>query len=451
MNQLKRILAGAICCALCFATTAQASVPPWTSVNGVFYNDKGEVIKGALSKGIDVSKYQGAIDWSKIKDSDIEFAIIRCGVGEDLKVQDDTYFAQNVKGCEQYQIPYGIYLYSFATDKAMAQDEAKHVLRLIHETNANPKLPIYLDIEDKTQKDLPAGILGDIAETFCNTMIEAGYKAGVYSNLSFWNNKLTDNRFSQWDRWVAQYNSVCDYKDVYSIWQYTDKGQVNGIAGNVDINILFTNDCNIRGHIYSEGRVTKKASGTQAGILTYQCKVCGSSKTDTIPQIKSVTLNKSNYTYNGKANKPSVIVKDSKGKVIASSNYTITYSGNTKPGRATAKITFKGNYTGRVSKTFLIKPAKVKQPKAVNQKGRKVKVSWKKAVGISGYEIQYAKNKSFTKGRKIINAKSSAKTYTIKKLKKKQTYYIRVRAYKTISGKKVYGTWSNKKSIKVTK
>lgn len=450
MKKLRCILVMVLCCVLGITTSVEAAAPAWTKVNGVFYNDKGEVIKGALAKGIDVSRYQGEIDWAKVKDSDIEFAIIRCGVGEDIEVQDDPYFIANVQGCQQYRIPYGVYLYSFATDKAMAQDEVKHILRLLNKAGANPELPVYLDMEDETQKNLSNSVLGDIAEVFCTAMLKEGYQAGIYSNLYFWNNKLTDSRFDNWKRWVAQYNSVCDYQDVYHIWQFTQTGAVSGIAANVDINILFTNDCNIRGHIYSAGTVTKKATAKQSGILTYQCKVCGSSKTETIPSIKGVTLSKTSYIYSGKANKPAVTVKDSQGKVISSSDYTVSYSNNTKPGQAKVKVSFKGSYEGTISKTFVIKPAKVSLTKAVNQKGKKIKLTWKKAVGASAYEIVYAKNKSFKNGKKTVTAKSSANTKIISKLKK-QTYYVKMRAYKTINGKKTYGAWSSVKRVKIAK
>ncbi len=451
MKRIKSICAIVICYVLCFTTVVWAAVPAWTNVNGVFYNDKGEVIKGAIAKGIDVSHHQGEIDWTKIKQTDIEFAIIRCGYGNDDTSQDDKYFVQNIQGCEQNQIPYGIYLFSYATDTQMAKSEADHVLRLIKETNANPTLPIYYDIEDKSQNNLSNTLLGDIAETFCNQMINSGYKVGIYSNLNWWNNKLTDKRFDNWDKWVAQYNSSCDYTNKYNIWQFTETGTVAGITGIADVNILLSKECSVTGHIYSLQSINRKATTAQSGSATYKCNICGNSKIEAISNIKSVTLSKTGYTYSGKANKPSVTVKDSKGAIISSSNYTVVYSNNKKPGQANIKITFKGVYEGTISTTFVIKPAKVSLSKAVNQSGRKIKITWKKAVGASGYEISYAKSKSFKKGKKTVTAKSSAKTKTITKLTRKKTYYIRVRAYKTVNKKKIYGVWSSKKRVKVTK
>lgn len=451
MKKLKSLIA-VMCCVVLCSTSVAAAVPAWTNVNGVFYNDKGEVIKGALAKGIDVSKWNGAIDWSKVKQAGIEFALIRCSVGDDDVKQDDAYFAQNVKGCEDNNIPYGIYIYSFATNTEMAKSEVQHVLRLIKDTPAKPALPIYYDIEDDTQKNLSASTLGDIAETFCNEIIKAGYKVGVYSNLYWWNNKLTDKRFNNWDKWVAQYNSNCDYSSPYNIWQFTEAGTIAGISGKADVNILLARECSVSGHTYAVQSILKKASMTQSGNATYKCKVCGSVKTEETPKIKNIYFSKQiSYAYTGKAIKPTFIIEDNSGKYISKSYYTVSYSNNVKPGLAREKITLKGLYEGTFTIKFKIRPAKVKVSKVVNQKGKKIKVTWKKSTGVSGYEICYAKNKTFKKGKKVITAKASAKTKTIKKLVFNQNYYIKVRGYKKINGGKVYGTWSSKKSVKIKK
>lgn len=446
MKKLKSIIA-VICCLVLYSTSVMAAVPAWTNVNGVFYNDKGEVIKGALAKGIDVSHYQGKIDWSKVKQTDIEFALIRCGYGDDDVSQDDEYFAQNVQGCKENNIPYGIYIYSYATNTEMAKREVNHVLRLIRETNANPTFPIYYDIEAKGQENLSSTMLGNIAETFCSEIVKAGYKVGIYSNLYWWNNRLTDKRFDNWDKWVAQYNSSCDYNSQYDIWQFTETGTVDGIPQKADVNILLARTCSVSGHTYEVQVVAKKATTAQLGNVSYKCQKCGSVKTESTPKIKGASLSKTSYTYSGKPNKPTVIIKDDAGKTISELYYTISYSGNIKPGRANVKIIFKGLYEGTIIKRFIVKPARINLSRAVKQKGRKIKITWKKAEGVDGYEICYATNKTFKKRKKLVTAKSSAKTKTINKLSKNKTYYIKVRAYKKINGKKVYGAWSNKKRI----
>ena len=197
----------------------------WGESNGKFYNDKLKQITGAVAKGLDVSHHQGKIDWEKVSKSDVDFVIIRCGYGNNLTSQDDKYFAQNVAGCEKYNIPYGIYIYSYALSKSDAKSEANHVLRLIKSTGAKPTYPIYIDYEDSSQNGLTPKQLGNFATAFFNKTIAAGYKAGVYANLNWWTNKLTDSRFNQWTKWVAQYNSAC-IQSPYQIWQSPSTGKV---------------------------------------------------------------------------------------------------------------------------------------------------------------------------------------------------------------------------------
>lgn len=443
------ILVVLFCCVWC--STLVEAATAWTNVDGVFYNDKGEVIKGALSKGIDVSYHQGIIDWGKVKQTDIEFVLIRCGYGDDDIGQDDKYFKQNIQGCSENNIQYGIYIYSHAINTEMAKSEVNHVLRLVRETNANPTYPIYYDIEANEQEKLSNDLLGNIAETFCNKILEAGYKVGIYSNLYWWNNRLTDKRFENWDKWVAQYNSSCDYSRQYNIWQFTDGGKVPEIPESVGVNILLARECSVSGHTYALQSVIKKATTTHLGVATYKCKVCGNNKKDLIQKLKKVSLNKGSFVYNGKANKPAVTIKDSSGKVISKLYYTVSYSNNIKPGYAEVKVKFKKLYKGIMNKKFIIKPAKVKLSKIVNQKGRMIKITWEKSKGVGGYEIWYANDKKLKKGRKIMDVKASSKAIIIKKLSKNKTYYVKIRGYKKINKRKVYGAWSKRKSVKITK
>ena len=214
----------------------------WEKVDGNYINNKGEVIEGAVKKGIDVSEHNGKIDWERVKKSGVEFAIIRCGYGQDLKEQDDKEWINNVTECERLGIPYGVYLYSYADTVKKAQGEAKHVLRLLK--GHTPTYPIYYDLEDeKMTLPLSKSLKGKIAKEFCDTLSDNGYKVGIYSNLNWWNNYLTDDVFDNpsWSKWVAQYNSHCDYKETYDIWQATSIGKIDGIEGNVDINFLMRN------------------------------------------------------------------------------------------------------------------------------------------------------------------------------------------------------------------
>ncbi|WP_182440613.1 MULTISPECIES: glycoside hydrolase family 25 protein [Clostridia] len=214
----------------------------WTKVNGYYVNDIGERIPGAVKKGIDVSEHQGIIDWNGVKSSGIEFAIIRCGYGDDKPEwdegmnQDDNYWERNVNECERLGIPYGVYLYSYAQTVEQAKSEAQHVLRLINGRTLS--YPVFLDMEDNSTINLDKTLKGNIAKVFCETVSASGYSVGIYANLDWWDNYLTDSAFSNnsWFKWVAQYNSTCDYQGTYNMWQCTDTGQVEGISGGTDIN-----------------------------------------------------------------------------------------------------------------------------------------------------------------------------------------------------------------------
>ena len=182
-------------------------------------------------KIIDVSVYQGVIDWDKVKPH-IDGAILRCGYGMDQSDQDDKQFKRNADECTRLGIPFGVYIYSYATSIEKAKSEAAHVLRLIKGYKLS--YPVYLDLEENgTQSGAVerANVFGDIIEA-------AGYWCGVYASLSWWNNHLKGlDRFT---KWVAQWSSRCTYAGSHlDMWQYSDKGTVPGIKGNVDMNYCY--------------------------------------------------------------------------------------------------------------------------------------------------------------------------------------------------------------------
>ena len=196
---------------------------------------------GATAQGIDVSEHQGRIDWDAVKASGIDFAILRVGFGApSFGGRVDYQFNRNISECERLGIPYGVYVYSYAFDNQQAADEASMVIDCL--SGHNPRLPVYYDLEDKTIiADGRQSGIASRAQTFCNKISSAGYKPGIYANLNWFNNILTDPVFksSSWDHWIAQYNSQCHYTGSYSFWQYTSSGKVSGISGNVDMNYAY--------------------------------------------------------------------------------------------------------------------------------------------------------------------------------------------------------------------
>ncbi len=248
----------------------------WQKVNGHYMNDRGEVIRGASRKGIDVSHHNGRINWERVKEDGIDFAMIRCGYGSDYTSQDDQQWIYNVSECERLGIPYGVYLYSYANSSAKARSEAEHVLRLLR--GHRPAYPIYYDMEDNTLLSVSRSKKGEYAEIFCNAVSRAGYKVGIYANLDWWNNYLTDDAFDNpgWSKWVAHYNSTCRYGKSHDMWQCTSKGTVSGVSGYVDINFWMngggddiTDDRNglqydnISGnwYVYKNGRIDTSCTG----------------------------------------------------------------------------------------------------------------------------------------------------------------------------------------------
>ena len=196
---------------------------------------------GATAQGIDVSEHQGRIDWNAVKASGIDFAILRVGFGApSWGGRVDYQFNRNISECERLGIPYGVYIYSYAFDNQQAADEASMVINCL--SGHNPRLPVYYDLEDNSiiANGRQTGIASR-AQVFCNRISAAGYEPGIYANLNWFNNILTDSVFksSSWDHWIAQYNSQCDYTGNYSFWQYKSNGKVLGINGNVDMNYAY--------------------------------------------------------------------------------------------------------------------------------------------------------------------------------------------------------------------
>lgn len=202
--------------------------------------------------------------------------------------------------------------------------------------------------------------------------------------------------------------------------------------------------------------ITNKATLKKNGKSVTKCTICGQSlATAKIAKVSKVTLSKKTYTYNGKAKKPSVTVKDSNGtKLKKGTDYSITYAkGRKKVGKYTVKITLKGEkYSGSKTVTFTIKP---KNTKLTSKKGQKkaIVVRWKKqARQTSGYQIQYATKKNFSNAKTVTVKKNNVTKKTIKKLAAGKKYYVRIRTYKNVkvNGKttKIVSSWSKASTVK---
>ena len=193
--------------------------------------------------GIDVSQWNGNIDWNKARDAGVDYAIIRCGWGDDYTFQDDTKFLQNVAGARAAGVPIGVYIYSYAYSTSQASSEAAHTIRLLKAAGLKPSdVPygVYYDLEESSVGSVAnRGLLASMSTTYCSSIKAAGYRPGVYSSLWWWNNYLTDPVFNNWSRWVAQWNTSCTYLGTYDMWQCSSVGSVPGISGSVDMDVYY--------------------------------------------------------------------------------------------------------------------------------------------------------------------------------------------------------------------
>lgn len=191
-------------------------------------------------KGIDVSSFQGKPDWAKVKNSGIKFAILRIHQKSGI----DTSFEHNYKGCKSNGILIGGYKYSYALTPAQAIDEAEDVLSVLGGRGLD--FPVFYDLEWSQQRNLGKQAIENIAVAFLTRIKKAGYKVGIYCNLDWYNNVLSD-ALKQYDCWIARYpfgdNGSVQERLRPSVgvgWQYSSKGKVSGISGNVDMDVFYT-------------------------------------------------------------------------------------------------------------------------------------------------------------------------------------------------------------------
>lgn len=204
------------------------------------FDDCSYIINGGgrmTTHGIDVSQYQGVIDWEIVQDR-VDFAILRCGFGQDRTDQDDRLFKRNADECTRLGIPFGVYLYSYAKNSSDARGEAQHVLRLVK--NYKMAYPVYYDLEDNNTTGKQSNdVIANIAKTFADELEANGYYVGMYASLYWWNTKLTDPIFDNYTRWVANYAAELNYDKPYDMWQYSSTGWVQGVPTIVDMNYCY--------------------------------------------------------------------------------------------------------------------------------------------------------------------------------------------------------------------
>lgn len=194
-----------------------------------------------MLKGIDVSEHQGRINWEKVKNNGIQFAILRAGYG---KNHIDRQFIRNIKECNRLGIPVGVYWFSYAYTVEMAKQEAKYVLEAIKPYRV--EYPVFADIEydtfnyaEKSGIDISKRLATDMVKAFCSEIEGAGYWAGNYANPDFINNKFYQDELKRYSLWLAWYGATENQAKKYGcqMWQHSEDGSIPGIGGSsVDMN-----------------------------------------------------------------------------------------------------------------------------------------------------------------------------------------------------------------------
>lgn len=233
---------------LLMKTEADIDAEAEDSAQEIEDKDKSEIKKaqtptGSATLGIDVSKWQGEIDWDKVKNAGIDFAIIRCGYRGSVtgSLVEDPRFLENIKGAGASGLKVGIYFFTQAITEVEAVEEASMVVSLLGDFQ--PDYPVFIDTEGAGGEGRADGLdvqtRTTVCEAFCRTIENAGFTAGVYASRNWYNNKLDTSELEDYVIWLAEYRSAPLYQGYYRMWQYTSKGKVDGIKGNVDMNISY--------------------------------------------------------------------------------------------------------------------------------------------------------------------------------------------------------------------
>lgn len=430
---------------LCMSLTAALEAPvygasefsggtPFSSTGRSTYYHNGRFAGNLIVNGVDMSDWQSAsCNMSTAKSVGADFAILRVTWTSYSKDKfsyknNDSSFVSNYRNARAAGMMTGAYVFSQATSPSEARSEANYAvsrLRALGITPANMDLPVYMDYEFAGgSKGRLSGIKRDTATAsaiaFCEVIRNAGFTPGIYANTSFFNSYInTSSLPSDVDLWCAQYYSRCQSGVRYTKWQYSSSARIGGllsylgVSGNIDVNFWYLN----------------RNSGMSPAVT-----------------VSGTTT----YKYTGSAVKPSLQVYAGDTRLREGVDYTLNGIRNVNPGTAYAYIRGIGKYSGAVIKPFTItgNPTKIKSLKR-RRKGFWIKVAKKSKKTTSGYQVRYSR-KSDMSGSKIktIGKKYNKVSKRIYTKKRKTYYYVQVRSYKKVGGKKVYSEWSPAKRIK---
>lgn len=376
-----------------------------------------------ISNGIDVSHWNGTIDWARVKAAGIDYAFIQVGYrgygdsGTLSEATKDPMFDYNMQNAIANGISVGVYIFSQATTTAEAQEEADYILS--HIAGYNVTMPLVMDFE---YADTASGVGGrlkkanlsreaatDVCLAFCTRIAEAGYTPMIYANKSMLTDQMNAGDITAlgYRIWLAHYTEASDYAGTYDFWQYSSTGKVDGISTNVDMNFYYKQETD---------------NFIPNGILIRDAYM---------PAIPD-------QAYTGVAVTPAVSLTYNGVPLVYGVDYTVTYRNNVNIGEATVIIIGRGQYCGAKAMTFkIVSPVTVSQRKKTS-----ITIKWDKIQGAKGYQVYRSTAYNGTY-KKVATIKKKSKTkFKDTNLKSGQCYYYKVRSYTKSNGKKVYGNFS---------
>jgi len=395
--------------------------------NKATYTHQSRFDDRTILHGIDVSKWQGEINWTKVKADGIDYAFIQVGYrgygasGTLNEATRDPYFDTNMQNAIAAGIKVGVYVFSQATTEAEAIEEARYILDAIGGYNIS--MPLVMDFEYASTDTGLSGRLYKaklskskataICMAFCKEIADAGYTPMVYANRSMLTDQINADTLTDagYRIWLANYTNKTTYSGVYDFWQYSEKGKVDGIYGDVDMNFYYM-------------QPTDNFAPVETTIAN------------------SIFTGIENQTYTGTAIAPEITVTHNGIKLIPNVDYTLHFLNNTKVGVATVEITGIGAYTNTRRMQFEILPKPIDNLRAKKRTSSYITLSWNKDSSIKGYEIYRASslNGTFEKIKTI--SKNGTISFKNTKLTAGKCYYYKIRSFKKVNGKNYYSEFS---------
>jgi len=405
------------------ADTAAQTLSPYTGIN---YTHSSAFEGLNIYNGIDVSKYNTSVDWEKVKADGIDFVFIRIGYrgyGKTGALCNDTAFESHISGALEAGLKVGVYYFTQALNTAEAKEEAEYCIEKLKDYEIT--MPVVLDYEfPNTGNGYTGGRMYDAKLTksaatknctaFCETIQNAGYTPMIYANKNDLTSVINGASLGKsFKIWLANYNAKSTYTGTYEFWQYTEKGKVDGITGNVDCNFWYTD----------------------ADIHTTQPEAASLSKA----KFESVPA----ATYTGENIAPTPKLTLDGTELTLNTDYALSYQNNLNVGSASITAAGIGKYKDTASVTFKIRPKKVtsfKKKSAANA----ITLSWAQNEQATGYQIYRKAAYDETKYKKVKTFKKNTKiTWNNTKLENDHEYFYRIRAYTKVDGINYYSDYTN--------